>query len=244
MTDRRRHRGPHPEDGDLFADDRLPALRRAVEELSWLWTRGYALPSSLKIVGDRHHLTERQRLAVRRCACSEQQLAARSLKRLPRDAVRGRIVMIDGFNLLTTIESALSGGVLLLGLDGSLRDMASMHGSYRKVLETIPAVERIGRELESLGATGGAWLLDQPVSNSGRLKTILEKAARDFGWDWKVELHSDPDRLLREETEIVATADAGILDECERWIPLARWISESLVPCPRICDLRPLLLPS
>ena len=38
--------------------------------------------------------------------------------------------------MLTTIEAALAGGVILAARDGAYRDMASMHGSYRKVAET------------------------------------------------------------------------------------------------------------
>lgn len=244
MTDRRRHRGPHPGDGQLFSPDQWPELRLAVEELSWLGTRGYAVPSSLKIVGDRHRLTERQRLAVRRCACSDQQLAARHSCRQDRSVLRGRAVRIDGFNLLTTVEAAIAGGVLLLGRDEILRDMASMHGSYRKVRETIPAIERIGVCLASLAVGPVEWLLDRPVSNSGRLAVILRELAASRNWNWQVSLPDDPDPLLRVSKECIATADAGILDHAPRWIPLANWVVESLLPAPEICDLRPTSAPS
>ena len=45
---------------------------------------------------------------------------------------------------MTTIEAALSGGVILAARDGAYRDMASMHGTYRKVAETLPALELLG----------------------------------------------------------------------------------------------------
>jgi hypothetical protein len=51
---------------------------------------------------------------------------------------------IDGYNVLTSIEAALSGGVILRARDGCYRDMASMHGSYRKVEETISAIHILG----------------------------------------------------------------------------------------------------
>ena len=71
MPDTRRHRGPHPEDAELFAPASWPALRAATTDLSWLLSRGYAEPSSLKLVGDCFQLTERQRTAVMRSACSD-----------------------------------------------------------------------------------------------------------------------------------------------------------------------------
>ncbi len=64
---------------------------------------------------------------------------------------------VDAFNLITTVEAALAGGVLIKGRDGCLRDMASMHGSYRKVAETIPALHCIGEVMAAadLGPRAG-----------------------------------------------------------------------------------------
>jgi hypothetical protein len=71
MPDKRSNRGPHPKDHDLFAPLQIEAIRRAMSDFSWLLSRGYARPSSLKIVGDRHKLRERQRVALSRVACSD-----------------------------------------------------------------------------------------------------------------------------------------------------------------------------
>ena len=55
---------------------------------------------------------------------------------------------IDGFNVVASVESALGGGVLLLSRDGALRDMASVHGSYRLVEETHAALIAIAETIE------------------------------------------------------------------------------------------------
>ena len=78
MPDTREHRGPHPADAELFAPALLPRLREAVADFSLLLTKGYADKSALKLVGDRFSLTQRQRLAVMRGSCSDQQLQSRS----------------------------------------------------------------------------------------------------------------------------------------------------------------------
>ena len=86
-----------------------------------------------------------------RCACTDEARAKRRSREVAADALRGKPLEIDGYNALTTIEAALSGGVILKGRDGCFRDMASMHGTYRKVAETVPALEMVGRVLEELG---------------------------------------------------------------------------------------------
>ena len=114
--------------------------------------------------------------------------------------------------------------------DGTFRDMASMHGSYRKVAETLPALQLLGDELANFDAGSCRWFLDRPVSNSGRLKTIMEELAAKNGWPWRVELANSPDRILVESPEIAVTADSAILDRCHAWFNLARVVIENRLP--------------
>jgi hypothetical protein len=222
LPDRRTHRGPHPEDSRLFDQSAHPILRQATADLCWLLDRGYARESSLKLVGDRYKLLARQRIAVSRCSCSRSEADRRTQHRVSAEEIRGRPLLLDGYNVLTTIEAALSGGVILACRDGTYRDMAGMHGSYRKVAETIPALNLLGRAFTAFAAAECRWLLDRPVSNSGRLKTLIEGIAERNAWNWTVELVPDPDDLLASSEEVVATADSDVLDRCRRWFNLAR----------------------
>ena len=104
--------------------------------------------------------------------------------------------MIDGFNVLTTIEAALGGAVVLVCRDTTCRDIAGIHGSYRKVAETLPALEKLVTVLARLGVRRCRWLFDRPVSNSGRIRGLVLEAAAERGADWSVELVDDPDPIL------------------------------------------------
>ena len=138
--------------------------------------------------------------------------------------------MLDGYNVLITTEAALAGGVLFIARDGCIRDLASIHGTYRKVTETGPAIETIAHVLKKLHIHTVIWLLDKPVSNSGRLKKLIAQYAEDKGLSWTVELAQNPDKLLAESENIIATSDSVILDHCQKWLNLARIIVASLHP--------------
>lgn len=237
MPDQRRHRGPHPEDLRLFAPEVWPVLREATADLSWLLSRRYSHDSAVKLVGDRYGLVARQRIAVSRCAASDDDIARRCSHQVAAQQLAQRPLWLDGYNVLTTIEAALAGGILLAARDGAMRDMASMHGSYRKVAETVTALELLGGTIASLGVVEAFWLLDRPVSNSGRLKQIMERLAAQRGWPWRIELVADPDAVLSESGEVVATADSGILDCCGAWYNLARETVAAHVPQARVVDL-------
>ncbi len=244
MPDTRKHRGKHPDDERLFAPKAHDSLRTAVAEYSWLLSRGYAQPSALKLVGDRHNLTERQRTAVWRSACSDQALQRRLDNRTILAEIEDRPLGIDGYNLLITVESALSGGLILVGRDGCCRDLASIHGTYRKVEETVPAVELIADYLSGFGLRHIDWYLDSPVSNSGRLKVLMAEVLEERGLvtpggtTWNIELVPSPDAVLAGYNGVIASTDSVVLDRCLVWTNLAADIIAARIPHAWKIDLR------
>jgi hypothetical protein len=237
VPDTRTHRGPHPEDARLFARSAWPVLQRATADLCWLLSRDYTAPSALKLVGDRYQLSVRQRSAIERCACSAESKARREDRRVGPERLAARTLWIDGYNVLTTVEVALGGGVLLGAADRTYRDLASMHGTYRKIAETIPALELLGGMAAAWDTAAWTWFFDRPVSNSGRLKGIMERLAAERGWAWKIELVQNPDTVLAEARETIATADSVVLDRCQQWFNLAREVIDRHLPAANIVPL-------
>lgn len=236
--DARRHRGAHPADAELFGLEQLPKLRLAVSELSWLLSRDYKLTSSLKLVGDRHGLRERQRLAVSRAACSDQNWQRRKSHCVAVEQLRNQPVIVDGFNLIITIEAALSKGPLFVGVDECIRDLSSVHGSYRSVEETDKAISLIGNALQRLEPSSVLWLLDRPVSNSGRLAAKISDFALRSDCPWDVQVLFNPDAAIIASPAVAITSDASILDQVERWADLKSYLVAREVSDAWMIDLR------
>ena len=232
-----RHRGADPEDERSFGASRLPTLRQATSDLCWLLDHGYGIASATELVGDRHHLTRRQRIAIARCACSGEAKERRDGHCVAPPQLRGQELWLDGLNVLTAVETALGGGVILIGRDGCCRDVAGIYSHYHKVEETVPALRAIGQLASQWAVTKCHWWLDSPVDNSGRLKGILHEVATEAGWPWQVELVTNPDRVLSATDQIVSSSDHAILDRCQRWFNLARQVIAHHVPQARIVDL-------
>ena len=233
MPDSRTHRSAGPADRGLFAPSAVPTLARAVAELSWLLHRGYPGRSSLELVGNRHDLVARQRDAVGRSACAEGVRARRIARRLDAREAAGRRLAIDGYNLLTTVESALGGGVVLRGRDGCLRDLASLRGTWRRVEETLPALELVRDRVGELSVASCTWFLDRPVSNSGRLRAwILEVSP-----SWCAELVADADAAVVAAGAVAVSADRGVLDRCGEWLDLASDLIPERTPGAWLVDL-------
>jgi len=138
--------------------------------------------------------------------------------------------MIDAFNVITTVEVALSGGVVLEGRDGCFRDIAGVHGTYRQVEETTPALLLLGTSLCELEVASCCWQLDQPVSNSGRLRQQLLKISDQYGWGYRAELIPNPDKVISQSKNVAVSSDSGVLDACGWWFNLVRHLVESKIP--------------
>lgn len=227
-------------DERLFQARELPTLRAAMSDLCWLLDRGYASPSATELVGNRYNLASRQRMAVSRCACPLAAVQRRRQLELAPESIRGRELWLDGYNVLTVLESALAGGLVLLGRDRCCRDIAGIHRRYRKVNETVPGLRLIGETAAAWEVTCCRWWLDKPVSNSGRLKALIEQQARAAGWNMTVELDFSPDRILSHSPEVIATSDGIVLDRCRQWVNLAHRIITSRIQEAWLLDLAPI----
>ena len=63
-------------------------------------------------------------------------------------------------------------------------------------------------------------LLDEPVSNSGRLKAKIADIAESYPFELDIRIQKDVDRELYNR-ELVVTSDSIILDHCASWVNLA-----------------------
>ena len=131
-------RGYEPKDAAEFGPTAAKRLNAAAQELIFLINRGYDTKSASTFIGNHHLLSERQRLALARITSPEPALAVRRRKELFQAP---ETLVLDGFNTIITLEVALSGSLLLEGMDGTIRDLAGLRGSYRIVDKTL----QIGR---------------------------------------------------------------------------------------------------
>lgn len=219
-------RGGAVNDEKEFSQDALNKLKKASAHIRYLINEGYDIKSASVFVGNHFLLSERQRLAIVRSISSDKQFFARKDKECTADELEGKTVYIDGFNTIITLEIALCGSLLLECMDGTIRDLAGLRGTYRLIEETKKAVEIIAGTLGFLKVEKAVFYLDAPVSNSGRLKSLIADVWENCQADLDIQVINDVDRTLQER-DFVITADAIILDKCKSWFNLVRLCMDS-----------------
>lgn len=222
-----KNRGKNTGDDLLFGSEKQTGkLKMAVQDMHYLLSRGYAERASSELTGNRYRLKARQIQAVRAASASEIQIRNRADKALQISALQDATVHLDGFNIIIVLESLLSGAYIFRGADGCLRDLSSVHGTYRKVNQTLRSIELVAAFFQKSGARKLIWIFDKPVSNSGRIRQMVLDFARENHLNWEAELEFNPDRFLAEHAEIAVSSDGWILDHCRNWFNLAGYLME------------------
>ena len=227
-------RGYVPSDSREFTEQ-VDKLRSAGEELYYLINRGYQIKPASTFVGNHHLLSERQRLALVRSISPKDRIEERLEKEI--NNLKDSVVYIDTFNTVITLEIAFSGSTLLYCMDGTIRDLAGLRGTYRIIDKTDMAVEAIRKLLESEGVKEAYFLIDAPISNSGRLSSKIEDMFTDSNVNVVCEVINDVDKNLYDRENVI-TSDAIIPDNCISWFNLTRRIIKEEIgeyPFVKIC---------
>lgn len=231
-------RGYIPSDDKEFSDESVKILQKAAEELYYLINRGYHIKGASVFVGNHYLLSERQRLALVRAVSPKESIMQRKEKELSIGDLSGKTVNIDGFNTIITLEVAFSDSLLIKCMDGTVRDLAALRGTYRLIDKTDIAIIQIGKLLEKSKISKAVFYLDAPVSNSGRLKMRIMELLKDFNFEVQAEVIGDVDSVLARLDNVI-TGDAIILDNCISWINLASKVIESEKPNYKYINFNP-----
>ena len=196
-------------------------LRQAARDLAWLLDRGYPEKAALKLVGDRYRLAAGLRELILRATVAREIALARRRKRVRARELVGRVVTVDGFNVLGTLAHALRGCPLIRGRDGFIRD-AQKAGGRLRIAPELPAIEeRLRRFFRTYPPAFLGLYLDAPIPGSGELAARLRQTLlKPLGLPGEILALREAERLAL-EGEVVCTADGPLIDQAGRVFDLA-----------------------
>lgn len=225
------NRGKEAKDDILFGKQAQLIFKEALSDLHYLLSRNYSDKNSLQVVGTRYKLTQRQLRAIQSMAASEEQLTVVKNKAVGIESLIGQDLVFDGFNVLILLESLFSNAYLFKGMDGCYRDLSSVHGTYKKVSQTTMALDCVAEFCKKHRVGSVLWIFDKPVSNSGRIKKMIEELAANENLNWNVVLENNADQSIIDRQKITVSSDAFIIRNCSQWFNFIGYlIDEEKIP--------------
>lgn len=195
-------------------------LIKPAEDIRYLLSQGYPRKSAITFVGNHYRLDELERHILTRV------VHCRNHSAKMKETAAGTHIVVDGYNVLITVETALSGGEVYLCDDGLVRDTRGVFSRYQTGEMTLPAIHAIIDALENEKPARVTVIFDAQMKYSDKLKDMLasEFAKRNLKWNVLTSRHADFDiKELAKGVEniipagvgdsiVVATGDSAIID--------------------------------
>lgn len=199
-------------------------LQKASEDFRYLLNHAYPRKAALELVGNRYQLTSDQRHLLHRGVFSDLDAKVRRKKKILPNQIRGCDLVIDGHNVLITIEAGLSGRPLTIGDDGFIRDISGLSGSFQKTERTAEALQLLLDLLKRVKPRQTLFLFDSPISRSGELAQEVRGCLRKENLPGDAMAVRVPEKILIGFPGRVATSDTAIIDRSHKVVDLAGYV--------------------
>ncbi len=216
---------------------RYGVLAEAAKDYRYLLDRGYPQKAALNLVTSRYTLTSEERSALMRCVHRSVDAVSTASKLVSPIEVRGSSIVVDGYNTLLTILTALEGGPLFLCDDCVVRDVRSSYTKGITAESLVKSLEALTVTLISLQPSHAFIILDKNVSHSAEHASIIRRALLSRGISSAVELRQRADLgVLEHSAEVVSSSDYVILARAHRAFDLggyaaARVVGAEIIMC-------------
>jgi hypothetical protein len=192
-------------------------LIMAARDIRYLLDKGYPKGSAVRFVSDHYGLEKNRRYILSRNVLAPEIASARRMKSVPCSEIRGHHVIIDGYNVLITIESYLKGEDMWIGDDGFIRDNRGVFRNHVNDAATLRSVELMLFVLRRSAVGDTTVLLDEQMGMSGQLAQVIRQKMAEAGVNGRVLTSASTDHDLKQTRgdTIVATADGVIIDAVE-----------------------------
>ena len=203
-------------------------LHLAAADFLYLLDHTYPRSASLQLVGNRYNLDALHRHLLHRGVFAREESKKRRSRLLSPDRLVGARLLVDGHNVLITVESALAGRPLIAATDGVIRDVAGISHRYHISSLTREAIDSTVLLLKVYPPRETLFLLDAPIRQSGELAALLRVGLKNLGLPGDAQSVKVPEADLVDPHAVVATSDSAVLDRAKQAVDLTGAVIRSL----------------
>jgi len=201
------------------------SLDKASQDLKYLLDRNYTRTTAINLVVNRYKLSEKNRNLLHRYVFPEKEIRAHRKKLCPLRRMRGKKIVIDGYNVLITVEAVLEGKDAILGMDGILRDVKGIFSKYKFDKNSEKATDKILEKLKKFSPSFTLFIFDSQISKSGELAAFVRERMEEHGLTGDAITSPHADKEIKKLNCITLSSDSIIIENVDRVIDLPSKIS-------------------
>jgi hypothetical protein len=196
-------------------------LQTAAADFLYLLDRGYPRSASLQLLGNRYNLDALHREVLHRGVFARKEATERRGRLVGVERLKDLKLLVDGHNVLITVESGVAGRLLIAANDGVIRDVAGVSHRYRITNLTHEAIDTIFQTLQKYPPKETLFFLDAPIRQSGELAAVLRAALKSCNLPGDAQALKVPESRLIGGEGVVASSDSAVLDGVQQGFDLA-----------------------
>lgn len=201
-------------------------FQNAVSDVIYLYDRDYSEKTVIQAVGNRYMLNREERAILYRGI--SKYTYNKCLNIVSSGSLENKNIIIDGYNVLITLASYLTGDIVFKGIDRITRDIAGTRSAKYLKGQHIRSLEEMFKAFSILKVSEVKILLDKQVSRSGELSSLINSMFLFYNLKGKSCTVRSPDHLLKRTDCVVCSSDSVVIEKALKVFDLPGFIIEKI----------------
>lgn len=195
---------------------------------------GYPKFSTIRFVADHFQLSTEERQILTRVIMPPNKIISRINKKVACNGIKDRNLLLDGYNVLLSVDSLLKEEPMWFCDDGYIRDSRYYFSKAKQAEDIEEAVDVVLRFLLEAGPKSVIFLLDAQISRSGELAGFIRHKMREYEISGETKTSKLADFELKseganlEKNVILATSDGIIIDSVQEVLDIPACLMEKM----------------
>jgi hypothetical protein len=174
--------------------------------------------ATIRFVADHFQLNVEERQILTRVIMPPDRVVSRISKKAACTGIRDRDLLLDGYNVLLSVDSLLKKEPMWFCDDGYIRDTRYYFSKAKQAEDIEEALDLVLKFLSEARPKSAIFLLDAQISRSGELAGFIRRKMKEYGISGEARTSKTADFELKtdgknpENSLIVATSDGVVID--------------------------------
>ncbi|AKB36354.1 hypothetical protein MSSAC_1764 [Methanosarcina siciliae C2J] len=179
---------------------------------------GYPKFATIRFVADHSQLSVEERHILTRVIMPPDKVVSRVKKKIACDGIRDRDLLLDGYNVLLSVDSLLKNKPMWFCDDGYIRDTRYYFSKAKQAEDIGEALDLVLEFFSEARPKSVTFLLDTQISRSGELAGFIRRKLKEQGIQGDAHTSKTADFDLKteggkpEKQLVVATSDGIVID--------------------------------
>lgn len=195
---------------------------------------GYPKFATIRFVAEHCQLSVEERHILTRVIMPPEKVVSRIKKKIACDGISNRDLLLDGYNVLLSVDSLLKNEPMWFCDDGYIRDTRYYFSKTSQAEDIDRALDSVLEFLSEAAPRSVTFLLDSQISRSGELAGFIRRKLEEHGIPGEAHTSKTADFDLKTEGRdlgknlIVATSDGIIIDSVLQVLDIPACLMEKM----------------